>query len=73
MAVIEKCGDCKFMDRKEGECRRNAPTAFVVPIPPSSLVQGGDPSGGGMKIVGIWPSTRDPLWCGQFEQKRGIQ
>lgn len=73
MAVMEKCGDCRFFDKQEKECRRNAPTAFVTPVPPSALVKGMAPQGGGMSIVGIWPSTRDVLWCGQFELKRGIQ
>lgn len=68
MAVIERCGDCHFFDKKEQECRAKAPTAFVMPSP--SPIMGGMPQP--PTILGIWPSTRETYWCGEFKPKREL-
>lgn len=66
--TVERCGDCRWYHVKEKECRAHPPKAFVFPGSKSSLT--GQQTG--PAIVGIWPSTREGEWCGEFKAKPGV-
>jgi hypothetical protein len=67
MSKDDRCGDCRFWiptneDRYRGECRAMPPSPAGRLLPP--------PVGGATiesTLEGVWPITRSPQWCGQFE------
>lgn len=70
--MVERCGDCHFFAKKDGECRRHSPEVFVAPTMRASLVQGAQPDQG-IVVHGFWPATRESNWCGEFEADRRLR
>jgi hypothetical protein len=72
----ERCEACKFyvaLRPLQGECHERSPRVFqlVIPVRPSPLTPGGQPSNGSVEVhyAGAWPPVNKDKWCGKFEPR----
>lgn len=50
-----RCETCRYFNALRTQCRRHAPTAFVIP------------GNSGQPItLGTWPPTESSGWCGEY-------
>lgn len=55
MKAGKTCANCAHFNILGQDCRKNAPTAFLVTTPQ------------GITTMGSWPATNEAQWCGQHE------
>lgn len=55
-AVHGLCQDCRHYAALDNQCRRNPPTAQLIP----------NPNTGRIEVIGVWPAAAKTQWCGEF-------
>jgi hypothetical protein len=57
---MSTCRTCPHFSPMENQCRKDAPTAFLVPTPK------------GVTVLGTWPSVSEEKWCGEHPVRKAI-